>query len=108
MKLGIYVAATSSAKELKKYLKYIPDTLLSFGDSDVRAIARKYKRKLLEVPIRILDHPFEEALRLRKEWLVDNSDCILVFTNDSDTYGKEIVQYASFTEKPIKVVELYV
>lgn len=108
MKLAVYVAATSSARELEKHLKYIPDTLLSFGDSDVRAIARKYRRKLLEVPIRIRDYPFEEAMRLRKEWLVDNSDCVIVFTNHSDYYGKEIVQYALFTEKPVKVIDLYV
>ena len=108
MKLGIYVAAKSSARDLEQHLKYIPDTLLSFGDPDVRAVARKYKRKLLEVPIKVLDYPFEEAMRLRKEWLVDNSDCVLVFTCDSDPMGKEIIQYALFTEKPVKAVDLYI
>lgn len=108
MKLAVYVAAKSSAKNLEQHLKYIPDTLLSFGDPDVRAVARKYRRKLLEVPIKVLDYPFEEAMQRRKEWLVDNADCVLVFTCDNDPMGSEIVQYALFTEKPVKVVDLYV
>ena len=67
MKLAVYVAASSTAREIEKHLKYIPDTLLSFGDADVRALAKKHRRKLLEVPIRMIDYPFEEAMRLRKE-----------------------------------------
>ena len=107
MKLAVYVAASSTAREIEKHLKYIPDTLLSFGDADVRALAKKYRRKLLEVPIRMIDYPYEEAMRKRKEWLVDNADCVILFTSDNDPMGKEIIDYALFTEKPVKVVDVY-
>ena len=44
MKLAVYVAASSTAREIEKHLKYIPDTLLSFGDANVRALAKNIER----------------------------------------------------------------
>ena len=106
MKLAIIGSRTCPPIDIEKYLKYIPDTIVSGGargaDTYAREFAQKHNLKLIEF-LPEYDKYGRGAPLVRNKLIVEECDCVLAFWDGQSHGTKFTLDYAKEKNKPKKL-----
>ena len=107
MKQAIIGRRTCPPVDIKSYLTYIYDTIVSWGakgaDTYAREFAKKKGLKMIEFFPNYEKYGKAAPLE-RNKLIVDECDCILAFWDGSSRGTKYTIDYAHQLGKPIKIV----
>lgn len=107
MKLAIIGSRTCPSIEIEKYLKSIPDTIVSGGaigaDTYAREFAKKKGLKLIEY-FPNYEKFGKRAPLERNKLIINECDCVLAFWDGQSRGTRYTINYAKEKRRPIKIV----